>query len=341
MPPWKAEPGIQAYHDENRLTEAQIARIRDWVANGREEGDGPEPIVPEDHSGWELGAPEIVYTPERPIRLAAEGPDEYRNYVFRTNFKETRYFTAMDFQPGNSQAVHHVVVYVDQSGEALKLDAADEDGQPGYLTTGGVSPGFLPDFIPYTWAPGSISRHTPAGSAFKLKPGATIICQVHYHKTGKPEEDQSRLALWFAKGKPERVAQVEIVFDLALKVPAGVKRSPWEFTWMSANDFELYAIMPHMHNLGREMEAEVRRPDGTREKLVAVKDWDFRWQLTYALRKPVAIPKGSAIVMKAIYDNSDENPNNPNHPPKDVFFGPDSTDEMMLFVLTLLPMKKS
>lgn len=342
MPPWRAEQSQQRFHDENRIEPNELHTLRDWHRAGAPAGDLQSAPLPKlASSEWELGRPDIVLTPSAETPISADGADEYRNYVFKTDFKENRYLTALDFIPGNRKVVHHVVVYVDAQGIAERLEQEDKDGLPGYLTSGGVSPGFIPDDIPYVWAPGIRPRHLPPGIAFKLKPGSSIIVQVHYHKTGKPESDLSRLGLYLSETKPQRTAEVEITFDPTLKVPAGKANVPWEHKWISTKDYELHTIMPHMHYLGRTMSAEVRRPDGSREELITVNHWDFRWQLNYAFLKPVLIPQGSEIVMRATYDNSAANPNNPNRPPKDLYFGPESTDEMFLFVFTLVPTNRT
>lgn len=342
MPPWRADPDVHEYHDENQVAPAELRVLENWVKNDCPSGNLDTAPVPPPMAGtWELGEPDVIFSHSDPTPIDADGPDEYRNYVFKTNYPDNRYLRAMDFKPGNRSVVHHVVVYFDSHGIANDLDAKDADGKPGYLTSGGVSPGFIPDDIPYVWAPGIRPRFLPEGVAFKLKKGASIIVQVHYHKSGKAELDQSRFGLYFAKEKPARTAEVEISFDPTLKVPAGKKEVKWEQKWISARDYEMLTIMPHMHYLGQNMSAEVRRPDGSRERLISIANWDFRWQLNYAFVNPVRIPQGSEIVMMAEYDNTSGNPNNPNRPPKDVFFGPDSTDEMFLFVFTLIPAAKN
>ncbi len=338
MPPWKAEPGIRKYHDDNRLADWEIRILQEWNRGEKPMGDPTKaPALPEFPAGWELGEPDLVFEVPKPVKLAAEGSDEYRCFVFKTDFKETRYITAMDFKPGNRRVAHHVLVYTDGGGDAVERDRADQDGQEGFVAPGVIDLGFTPDDMPYIWGPGVRPRHMPPGVAFKLKPGTALVVQVHYHRTGVEETDQSKLGIYFAKEPPKKVANVEMVFDGLLHLPANEKRIVRTHNYYIQRDSIVYRVLPHMHNLGKEMKIEVKRPDGKRETLVQVKGFDFKWQIEYALQEPVFVPKGSMIVVTGIFDNSASNPTNPNNPPKPVIFGPNSDDEMLMALVTISP----
>jgi len=87
-----------------------------------------------------------------------------------------------------------------------------------------------------------------------------------------------------------------------------------------------------MHMLGRKMKSWFELPDGTIKPLVQVDDWDFNWQLVYALKEPLKLPKGTKQIVEAVYDNSAGNPRNPSNPPKRVTWGEGTTDEMFLLI---------
>jgi hypothetical protein len=338
MPPWKAEPGIRKYHDDSRLTDEEIRILQEWNRGEKRVGDPAKaPPIPEFPAGWELGEPDVVYQVPRPIKLTGEGTDEYRCFVFKTNFKETRYVTAMDFKPGNRRIAHHALVYTDSDGDAIRVDEEDKDGQEGFVAPGVINLGFGPDDMPYIWGPGVRPRHMPPGVAFRLKPGAALVVQVHYHRTGIEETDQSRLGLYFAKEPPKKVANVEMVLDGLLYLPPNEKRIERVHQFYLPRDSIIYRVLPHMHNLGKEMKVEVKLPDGKKETLVHVKGFDFKWQIEYALQEPVFVPKGTMIVVTGIFDNSSSNPSNPNNPPKPVIFGPNSDDEMLMALVTISP----
>lgn len=338
MPPWKAEPGIRKYHDENVLSEEDVSRIRDWASLGHEKGDlNSVPSLPEKAGGWKLGEPDLVLSPSQEVRVSAEGADEFRNFVFKTDFKEDRYVSAFDLIPGNRAIVHHAIVFFDPKGESLSLDREDKDGQEGYLSSGSLLPGFMPQELPYIWVPGLQPRRLPEDIGFRLRPGSTIILQLHYYRTGKPETDQSKLGLWFTKEKPQRKADMKLLFDPFLKISAGKANAKWNMEWTADRDYHILRVMPHMHNLGKEMWADVRFPNGKTERIIHVKNWDIKWQLNYSLSEPLEIPAGSEIQMHAIYDNSAKNPANPFRPPKETYFGIETNDEMFAFLFTMVP----
>jgi hypothetical protein len=173
---------------------------------------------------------------------------------------------------------------------------------------------------------------TADGSAFRVEPGATIVLQVHYHKSGKEEIDQTRVGLYLAKEPVKKEMQLAWLLKFMLRIPAGAADHKETYSRPIPADITLYSVMPHMHLLGQSMKAWAELPDGTTKPLIEVKKWDFNWQLNYAFKEPVKIPKGSRIRVEALYDNSTNNPNNPSNPPKVVTFGEQTTDEMFLLV---------
>ncbi len=332
MPPWKAVEGFGEFLDRNALTELQIETIRRWEQSGAPRGDASkEPGPPEFPSEWALGEPDAILQPSKPYRVEADGEDEYRHFLLRTNFKEPVYVRAMDAKPGNPKVVHHVVVLLDEKGASHPLEARQNDGKEGYSLFGGV--GFMPDGSLGGWAPGFRPRPTPPGIAFEIKPGATVVMQVHYHKTGKVEHDQTRLGLYFSKEPVKQVMGLAWLANPFFRIPAGEKRHRVFSQFPVPADATIYGAMPHMHLLGRSMKAEIVLPDGTVNPLIYVDDWDFNWQLAYVLKDPIRVPKGSKIRVEAFYDNSISNPRNPNYPPKPVTWGDGTTDEMFLLVV--------
>ena len=120
----------------------------------------------------------------------------------------------------------------------------------------------------------------------------------------------------------------------ALNLQAGKKDNLVKFSRRIPTDLTVYTVMPHMHLLGKSMKAWVETPEKTVVPLVFVDDWDFNWQLVYTLKKPMVLKKGSVVRVEAVYDNTDTNPRNPNSPPKPVYWGEQTTDEMALMILT-------
>lgn len=337
MPPWKAVHGYGEFLDENRLTAEERAILQKWYEDGAPRGDKrKEPKTPVYTSEWPLGEPDLILQPSRPFKLDSEGTDVYRNFVMKNEFKEPVWVKAMAIKPGNPQVVHHVITFLDARGSALKLEAANHDGQEGYSTSGG-GVGFLPAGTLGGWAPGVTTRETPPGSAYLIKPGSTLVLQVHYHKSGKEEEDLTKVGLYFAKEPITKEMKLDWIFNFGINIPAGEKAHKETKLRTVPEDVTLYGVMPHMHLLGKSMKADVEFPDGTVKPLVWVDDWDFNWQLQYAFKEPIHVPKGSKIRIEAIYDNSADNPRNPNNPPKTVTWGEQTTDEMFLMIVGYIP----
>ena len=327
MPPWKAAPGLVAYHDEMRLSDAQIALIKVWAANGAPEGNRADlPPAPKFASGWQLGEPDLVLQPDRDFTLVAEGRDVYQCFVIPTNFAEDRYISVMETRPSNSRIVHHVIAFTDTTGKGRERDAATPE--PGYQTFGG--PGVPGAQWLEGWAPGKNPRPLPAGHGMLVPKGADIILQVHYNKTGKPETDRTKVGFHFTKGPVDKRVRVHTHAFPALNIRPGDAHYAVTNTYTVPANVTVLAVWPHMHLLGRTMAVEAMLPNGTKQPMVTVPDWDFNWQLGYHFKEPLKLPGGSKIKLTATYDNSTNNPANPSHPPKAVRWGEQTTDEMCI-----------
>lgn len=327
MPPWKAESHGE-FLDERRLTDRQIATLAAWADSGTPKGDPKYlPPTPKFPSGWKLGSPDAIIQMPEPYPLEADGRDVYRCFVIPTDYPEDRYLSAIEFHPGNRTVVHHVIAYIDTRGAARKLD--EKDPGPGYSTTGG-GPGFVPSGFLGGWAPGNEPRLTPEGVGILLPKGADIVLEVHYHKSGKPETDLTKAGLYFCKSPVSKRVRILPVVNLFIKIPPGAENHTEKAAMPVLQDITIFSVMPHMHLLGRSMRVYIEFPDKTEKQLVYVPQWDFNWQMTYQLKEPLKVPKGSVIRLVATYDNSEKNPNNPHKPPIEVRWGEQTTDEMCL-----------
>ena len=334
MPPWKAAAGYGDFQHENRLSDVEIQTLANWAATGEARGDRrQEPTPPAaPPGGWTLGRPDVTLQAKGgPYRLAADGADVYRNFVLENPSKEDLWVRAMDVHPGTKRVVHHVIVYLDAAHKGRALAAATKDGQDGYVSFGG-GVGFNPSGALGGWAPGLRPYETPTGEAFRVPAGADLILQVHYHKSGKPETDATQVGLYLAKEPVDKEFRLAWIAQPFIAIPAGERAYAAHREYTVRADVTLHTLMPHMHLLGHTMRAKVVEPDGKTIPLIDVPDWDFNWQLSYALKEPLSIPKGSKIVVDATYDNSKDNPNNPSSPPRNVFWGESTTDEMFLLI---------
>jgi len=331
MPPWKAVDGFGEFHEPNRLTDAEIAVLQEWSKAGAPRGDvAKEPPPPKFPADWAMGTPDLVVEMPRPFKVYAEGRDIYRYFVITPKLDKPVFVTGMDVRPGNRKVVHHVIAFLDSQGRAAQLEAESKDGQPGYAAFG--APGFVPEGSLGGWAPGVQPAKLPKGVGMELKPGTSIVLQIHYHPTGKEETDQTKVALYFAKEPVTHKTQIAWLANPFFRLKPGESNQRVTFRFPVPADVTLYALMPHMHLLGKSMKATLELPDGETRPLVWVDNWDFNWQLIYQLKTPMRIPRGSRVLVEAWYDNSEQNPNQPNRPPKEVRWGEQTTDEMFLLV---------
>lgn len=326
MPPWPADSHGEFLH-ERRLTALQTQLFHDWVAGGLAEGDAKDlPATPHFTEGWQLGNPDLVLEPDQPYELGAEGGDVYRCFVLPSGTTEDRYVEAVEIRPSNRAVVHHALVFLDTTGAARKLDAADPG--PGYTSFGGV--GFTPSGGLGGWAPGIVPAALPEGVGYFLPKGADIVLQVHYHRSGKAETDRTRIGIFFAKKPVDKRYRSLAVSFRKIDIPAGDADYEVHTSMTVPRNVTVLTITPHMHWLGREMTVKATPDGGQPQRLIHIPDWDFNWQTIYHFKDPVRLPAGTVVRMSARFDNSTGNPRNPSTPPKEVFRGEQTTDEMCI-----------
>jgi peroxiredoxin len=331
MPPWKPVSVDFEYTNDRRLSAAEIDLLARWADAGAPLGDaGALPPDPLFRDGWELGPPDLVLEPEADFELEAKGPDVYRAFVFPTRLAEPRYVTAVEFKPGNPKIVHHIMTYIDTFGMGRARDRRDPG--PGFNSSG-TGPGFFPAGDLGGWGPGTLPAPLPPGTGRLLPKGSDIVMEVHYHKSGRPEKDRTRLGLYFAKEPVRKRVRSAIILDLKFEIPADAERHPVTSSWVAPHDIHVLAVIPHMHLIGREIQVTAKFPDGSKRTLVRIDDWDFTWQETYFFKDPPGLPKGTRVEVTSWFDNSARNPRNPNRPPRAVRFGENTTDEMSVAYL--------
>lgn len=369
MPPWKATSDC-AFEGDNRLTDAQISTLQAWVANGTPEGNAANtPAPPKFTSGWKLGTPDLIVKMPKAFKVYAEGRDIYRTFVVPTNLPEDTYIRAIDFRPSAPSVVHHCLFFWDGTGSLRERDG--QDGQPGF--SGGMSGvsrrsagngqnerggGVDRDAQAALslldsgkkgstfgslggWALGAQPSFLPDGLANYLPKGADLILSTHFHPSGKAEEEQSMVGLYFAKKAPEKEftgIQMPPFFGAlnGLNIPAGEKNYAIEDSYTLPVDVKAFGVSGHAHYLGREMKMTATFPDGKTTTLFWIPDWDFAWQGQYIYQNYVDLPKGTKLHTRITWDNSTSNPRNPTNPPKQVRWGEQSTDEMGSISLRLV-----
>lgn len=336
MPPWKPVPGHGEFRDGFGLTDEERHTLLEWVEAGGPEGDPADlPAALPEQGEWQNGDPDVVLKMPQPF-TARRGRDTYRCFVLPTGLDADQYLTGVQVSPGNRQIVHHVLLYLDSTGQAEKLDAKDPD--PGYDCFGGLGidvPQGLAQITAFSviggWVPGMRALTLPEGIGTYLSKDARIVMQVHYYGGGQGGEDQTKVGLYTAKKRVQRRMFYLPLANTTFKIPPG--EADYEVT---ANipiplffDAKLVQIAPHMHLLGKRIEVELERDD-SKQSLILIDDWDFHWQGFYSYVNEVPLKAGSTIRVNCRYDNSENNPENPNSPPIEIGWGEGTKDEMCL-----------
>ncbi len=338
MPPWLPEPQKLKFADEMRLEDSQINLIRQWVDQGAVEGDSADlPPQPKFVEGWRLGQPDLVLTATKPLTLPPSGTDTYWNFIFPVPIQETRWVKAVEIRPGDKRYVHHANILVDRAGSLRQRESVPGAGFGG-MEIRIESRVFDPDSHLLFWKPGTIPYVEPEGMALRLDKGTDLVLNTHLQPSGKPEVIRPSIGLYFTPHPATKVPMLlQLENDAKLDIAAGQKDFLVTDDFILPIDVELMAIYPHAHYLGKEIRAFATLPDGTTETLIHIPHWNLNWQAVYRYAEPVRLPKGTKVSLRYVYDNSEENALNPNHPPARVIGGNRSTDEMCHLWLQVLP----
>jgi tetratricopeptide (TPR) repeat protein/mono/diheme cytochrome c family protein len=338
MPPWLPETQEFRFADELRLSDEQIGLIQKWVEQGTSEGAPADlPPTPQFVAGWQLGRPDEIIESEKPYTLPPSGSDMYWNFIFRTPVNRTRWLRAIEIRPGDKRVVHHANILVDRNQSSRRMEASPGTGFPG-MELKIESESFDPDSHFLFWKPGTVPRAEPEGMSLRLDKDTDLVLNMHLQPSGKAEKIQPSLGLYFTQ-KPATLFPLllQLENDRQLDIPPGEKRFLVTDAFKLPVDVDLLAIYPHAHYLGKDLRALATLPDGLEKTLIHIPQWDLNWQAVYRYSSPVFLPKGTIVSMRYVYDNSSDNPSNPNDPPRRVVAGNRSSDEMGHLWLQVLP----
>jgi len=353
MPPAQVESDL-VIRNANTLSAEELATLESWIKSGKPEEDenSAPPLAPlPDFSKFQedLGPPDIILEQGEPFHLGPIGSDVYRHLVFMLNNSADLRVRAIQLLPSNRAIVHHALIGYLPHSEAQQ--ALRDCGGPGpTFTVGDQGPGFWarhgvgfrippprPDGMPLisflsAYVPGTSAYMAPSDADFIIPAGSDLIAQMHYHRTGIQAEDSTRIGLWLRKDGtiPPKQMSIRFLHGDFVVIPAGIKNMKVSGEWAVPEDCIIAGIAPHAHLLARSMDATAILPDQTRFTIAKVPHWQYEWQQPYFFKEPRFLPKGTKIRFSAIYDNSAANPKNPFSPPRPVFLGESTTDEMLL-----------
>jgi hypothetical protein len=332
MPPWFAVQGIGKFSNDPSLTDAQIATLAAWANAGAPPGETKDAPPPQKWVGrWTIPDPDLILPMTEGVELPRDGEVDYTYEIVPTNFKEGRWVQGSQILPGLPQNVHHAVVYVrPPESHWLRHAPVGKPFTASMLTTeeDRRDAMWTDSDILLVYAPGSSPDSWPGGMAKYVPPGSDIVFQMHYTTNGKAGTDVTRIGLRFAKQPlTQRVLTLQLTNDHFL-IPPGVPDFRVEAWGTLPNDALLLSFFPHMHLRGKRFEYNIVRSDGSIEPLLRV-NYHFHWQMSYRLAEPLALKAGTKLQAVAWYDNSRDNPHNPD-PDSAVRWGEQTSDEMMV-----------
>lgn len=333
MPPWFADPSVGHFRNDRRLAPDEIATLVSWVDSGAPEGnpkDAPAPVKFND--GWNLKPDMIVEMPDE-FKLPANGTIPYQYILVKANITEDLWVTAAEMRPGNSRVVHHGEVWVRPPQSNWMRDAvpgvAYEAGEMRRSSREGND--ILGKFNPNIGA----QDFTLGGGAKLIPKGSDFVFEIHYTALGTPQTDRTKVGLVLAKAPP-KMRYVTGYGPEAhnLVIPAGNPNAEVVGEITAQDDVTLAYVQPHMHLRGKDYEVRVLYSSGESETVFRGK-FDFNWQFGYELAKPIKLHKGDRILTIAHFDNSANNPANPD-PAKEIVWGQQNWDEMQNCFMGLL-----
>jgi hypothetical protein len=332
MPPWFADPSYGHFANDPSLTPGEIKTLSMWAENGARASDPREssPMLRR-AEGWNISTPDTVIEMTKTVDLAPKGDIDYTYEIVPTHFREDRWVQMAELRPSSREHVHHAVVYIRPSDSKWLRDApigvpftedtlTDEQGRRDtHWTDSDILIVYAPGSSPEMWSSG-MAKFIPAGS--------DLVIQMHYMAMGHASSDRTAVGLVFAKQPPrQRVLTLQLTNDHFV-IPPRADDYRVEARGSLPNDATLLGFFPHMHWRGKRFEYNLVHPDGRIEPLLKVR-WDFEWQLTYQLAEPLPLKAGTVLQAVAWYDNSSNNPHNPD-PSQEVRWGEQTYEEMMV-----------
>ena len=329
MPPWFAHKQVGEWANDRSLSERDLKDLLTWAHNGAPEGSAKDAPLPKKFvKGWNIGTPDAIVAASDTFPVPAQGVVNYKYSYTKTNFDEDKWVTAMEIRPEALKAVHHVIVFLEEPGrepDARRRKPGDPAPQGG-----------LSGFFAAT-APGTPAMFFPEGTAKKLPKGAWLKFQIHYTPNGTEYTDNTKIGFIFTDKPTTQEVQTRAAVQPRLDIKPYEKDQMYVAETTIRQAGTLLNLFPHAHTRGQAFKYELIGPTGKDTTLILdVPKYNFNWQTYYAFKKPFDVAPGSKMRVTAWYDNSKDNPFNPD-PSKTVHFGEQTFEEMMIGYFDFLP----
>lgn len=368
MPPGQVDNKVgHKMKNEMNLSDLEMQKLVRWVNNGSKVDSEIDPLtaLTWPTTKWSLGEPDlVVQVPEQSI--PATGVVDYMDIPIDLGLEEDVWIKGSEVVPGDPAVLHHIITTVippegapdfqqilmdilaslpAEKAQAIRNDlfaAVAAGKQPdigevfkeipevdiGVFLGGGSDPD-LGSVAGY--APGNSVALNPPGVGGLLKAGTTLNLQMHYTTSGKETTDATEIGIYFYdEGEvPKERMSGGVGNAFSISIPPQAKDHEMELVTLVPEEAEIYSLMPHMHFRGKRMSFKAIYPDGSEEMLLSVPAYSFNWQLAHELEQPLRVPAGTKIIATGAFDNSSQNPFNPD-PNSEINWGEQSWEEMFM-----------
>ncbi len=321
MPPWSPDPNYKSFVHQRVMKDTDKQAVISWIDNNTASGDlRYAPTPPLTNSKSQLGTPDFSYKTSK--FTVTSNQDMYHVFEIPSGITQTTYIKAFEVIPGNTKVVHHVLVFQDSSTNPIDPNSSGGTGSSASKLLFGYTPGAQP-------------YYTPVGTGFKLDANTRIIVQIHYAPGSKDLSDETTVNFKTTTTKQREIFVTPLlnhsttITDGPLFIPANTTKT-FHAAYTAPINATLLFVFPHMHRVGKTVEAFATTPTGENIPMINIPKWDFHWQDSFVFPKAIKIPSGTVLKSSAFYDNTENNLDNPNSPPKDVSLGEGTNDEMML-----------
>ncbi|MEX0737835.1 MAG: hypothetical protein WD071_00680 [Pseudohongiella sp.] len=323
MPPGQIDGAIGDWQQTHELPPEELAMLIHWIDQGAPQGGDIDPLaepVPEQDI-WPLGEPDLIV--EVPAQaLPATGVVDFLLESADLSLPEDKWLRAVAYDVGDKSVLHSLMIYARDAAAPIEADADLIDP---------VVSEYVSIFVP-----GERVDAFPDGSAYLLETNRNLAFKIRYLTSGRETVDRTRIGLYFQDQAPGMTVDSIVIANQAINIPAGAAEHR-EMAQSKTLDADVYlsSFSPHAHGRAKSMQMTAIYPDGERELIANVANYNFNWQLTYRLQQPMLLPAGTRLEAETVYDNSLANPLNAD-PDVSVQWGLSDQDEMFNHYVRIL-----